>query len=236
MGATGGRAGPGAADGAYFDGALRSKSSVQEERSFRRERDGLSSGAEAGGGSERRRHHCEQLDRHFKHMRALGVRLACLPVMWWWTRPAARAFYHTGGSARGARSAAAPLFPGAAHDWFPELERGRHPRPWTWRYALEDLHVGGRALAGAQTHAANEVMLCPRECVCVYVYVFMYVWVDVCIHVCVCVCVYTNTHTHACMHAYIHTLYVCKYIYTGVSSLGFGDQGLGFGVLSLEFS
>ena len=33
------------------------------------------------------------------------------------------------------------------------LLRGRHPRPWAWRYALEDLHVGGRALAGAQTHS-----------------------------------------------------------------------------------
>ena len=77
---------------------------------MRRER-GLAPGAEAGvgwagEGAERRRHHCEQLDRHFKHMRALGARLACLPVMWWWTRPAALGFYHTGGSARGTPSAA----------------------------------------------------------------------------------------------------------------------------------
>ena len=32
-------------------------------------------------------------------------------------------------------------------------------KPVRWRYALEDLHVGGRGLAGDEVHAANEIFV-----------------------------------------------------------------------------
>jgi len=94
-------------------------------------------------------YHRAQLVQHFNHMHELGDKACSIPVLWWFQRNKALAFYH------------AHLYGHAEEDTFPELIRnyGNRRRHLLWRHVLEDLHPGGRGLAGSHAHQANEVVL-----------------------------------------------------------------------------
>ena len=106
-------------------------------------------------------YHRGQLCRHFARMRHLKTELfrigkgkmslASIPVLWWHRRAEARQFYDA-------------LLAKEATDSFPELERKRFKniKPVNWQWVLEDLHVGGRGLAGDEAHEANELTISER--------------------------------------------------------------------------
>ena len=102
--------------------------------------------------------------QHFNHLQQLGDKVHRIPVLWWFHRPKAFAFYHD----HLRQSSHSDILSDYSHAWgedaFPAIKRVQ----WSsnkhlhWRFVLEDLHPGGRGLAGDQAHEANEVILSVR--------------------------------------------------------------------------
>ena len=110
-----------------------------------------------------RQYHRERLELHFAHLRQLDHNALWIPAVWWFQRPAAYTFYH---------QYISHLLHPELHfyegqiPWreFPRIhglmrKQYHNTKPAIWRYVLEDLHIGGRGLAGDEAHAANEVFV-----------------------------------------------------------------------------
>ena len=108
--------------------------------------------------------HRVQLCRHFALMRQLEEHALWIPALWWFRRPSAYAFYHPY-----ITHLLRPEFQGWQGGFKPWREdppiaglrrfEYTNTRPNAWRWVLEDLHVGGRGLAGDEAHPANEVFV-----------------------------------------------------------------------------
>ena len=98
------------------------------------------------------KYHRLQLKRHFLYMSELGVDAKRVPVLRWFNR--AFNFYDDYIN----QTMSPNLVFGA--DTFPEIPRVQWSRRnFNWRFVLEDLHPGGRGLAGDQAHEAIEIVL-----------------------------------------------------------------------------
>jgi len=86
-------------------------------------------------------------------------------------------------------------------------------RPRKWRFVLEDLHIGGRGLAGEEAHVANEVSIrcigCVRTCVLVSARQRWHGDTEVYVR-CACVCIWM----FGCMCVFMHLCAHDQHTYT----------------------